>query len=92
MEGCKMSEYLEFCIIEQKPKTMIVGLWSKKSSDRLGLIKWYPGWRQYAFFPENGTLFNTGCLSEIQDRIKRMMEGRRDEQKRRTTTKGMVKI
>jgi len=87
-----MSEYLEFCIIEQKPKTMIVGLWSKKSSDRLGLIKWYPGWRQYAFFPENGTLFNTGCLSEIQDRIKRMMEGRRDEQKRRTTTKGMVKI
>ena len=79
-QGGKMSEYLEFSIIGQKPKTKIVGVWSKRSGDRLGLIKWYPGWRQYAFFPENYTVFNIGCLNEIQDRMKRMMDERRKNQ------------
>ena len=65
-----MSKYLEFCVIEEKPKTKIAGVWSKKSGDRLGIIKWYSRWRQYAFFPENGTLFNTDCLNDIQSYIK----------------------
>lgn len=77
-QGGKESEYLEFSLIEQKPKTKIIGVWSKKSSDRLGLIKWYGPWRQYAFFPENNTLFNTGCLNDIQIYIKAMMDGRRE--------------
>lgn len=65
-----MSKYLEFSLIEQKPKTKVVGVWSKRSSDRLGLIKWYGKWRQYAFFPENDTLFNVECLNDIQTYIK----------------------
>ena len=73
----KISKYLEFSLIEQKPKTKIVGVWAKKNGGRLGLIKWYGPWRQYAFYPEDETLFNTGCLKEIQAHIKKMMEGRR---------------
>ena len=76
----KVSEYLEFSLIEQKPKTKVVGVWAKKSSDRLGLIKWYGPWRQYAFFPENGTLFNIGCLYHIQIHMKGMMDERRKRQ------------
>ena len=74
----KMSEYLEFSLIEQKPKTKIVGVWAKRNGGRLGLIKWYGPWRQYAFYPESDTLFNTGCLEEIRIHIKKMMEGRRE--------------
>lgn len=64
-----MNEYLEFSLIEQKPKTKVIGVWSKKNSNRLGIIKWACGWRQYAFFPEKDTLFSAGCLADIQSHI-----------------------
>jgi hypothetical protein len=63
-----MSKYLEFATIEEK-KTKIIGVWSKKNGDRLGLIKWFGRWRQYAFFPETETLFNVECLNDIQSYI-----------------------
>jgi hypothetical protein len=31
----------------------------------LGSVKWYGRWRKYAFFPEAGTVFETGCLRDI---------------------------
>ena len=65
-----MSKYLEFSLIEKKPKTKVIGVWSKKHSDRLGIIKWFGRWRQYAFFPETGTVFNTECLNDIVSHIK----------------------
>jgi len=66
-----MSKYLEFKELESKPKTKVIGIWSKNQFGfRLGIIKWYSRWRQYAFFPENGTLFNTECLNDIQSYIR----------------------
>jgi hypothetical protein len=65
-----MSKYLEFSLIEKKPKTKVIGVWSKKSANRLGIIKWFGRWRQYAFFPETGTVFNTECLNDIVSHIK----------------------
>ena len=61
----KMSKYLEFSLIEKKPKTKVIGVWSKKHSNRLGIIKWFNRWRRYAFFPETGTAFDTECLNDI---------------------------
>jgi len=65
-----MSKYLEFLLLEKKPKTKVVVVYSKKSGDRLGIIKWYGAWRQYAFFPETGTIFNVECLNDIIIHIK----------------------
>jgi len=65
-----MSKYLEFNPIEQKPKTKVIGVYSKRSGDRLAIIKWYGAWRQYAFFPENKTIFNVECLNDIISYIK----------------------
>ena len=67
-----MSKYLNFSIIEKKPKTKVVNVWSKKSREALGIIKWYGRWRQYAFFPDNNTLFNTECLNDIIIHIKEL--------------------
>ena len=67
-----MSKYLEFSLIERKPKTKVIGVWSKKSADRLGIIKWFSGWRQYAFFPEKGTIFNVECLNDIVSHIEEL--------------------
>jgi len=72
-----MSKYLEFSLIEEKPiglgqKIKVIGVWSKKNGDRLGIIKWFGRWRQYAFFPENGTIFNVECLNDIQTYIREL--------------------
>jgi len=60
-----MSKYLEFTIIEHKPKTKVIAVTSKIHGNELGIIKWFGAWRQYAFFPEYNTLFNVGCLNDI---------------------------
>lgn len=36
-------------------------------ADLLGIVKWHGPWRQYAFFPEPGTVWSAGCLSDIVD-------------------------
>jgi len=65
-----MSKYLEFNIIERKLKTKVVGVYSKLHGNRLGRIKWYGAWRQYAFFPADLTIFNVECLDDIISYIK----------------------
>lgn len=69
-----VSKYLEFVVIGLKPKTMVVGVYSKKSGNILGEIKWFGRWHQYAFFPKSETVFNTECLSDIQSFIERLRE------------------
>lgn len=65
-----MSKYLAFILLEQKSKTKVIEVISKLHGFRLGVIKWFGRWRQYAFFPENGTVFNVECLNLIQSYIK----------------------
>ena len=72
-----MSKYLEFNIIEQKSKTKIIAVDSKLHGNTLGIIKWYGAWRQYAFYPKHGTLFNIECLNDITNKIKELMNERR---------------
>jgi hypothetical protein len=45
----------------------------------LGEIKWFGRWRQYAFFPEAGTVWNTDCLAEVSAQILKLMAARRDQ-------------
>lgn len=59
------SKYLEFKFLEAKPKTSVYGVFSKSGGYRLAIIKWYPSWRCYSFFPEHDTIWNNGCLKDI---------------------------
>jgi len=63
------TRYLKFKLVEQKEKTQVWEILSKTHDYRLGIIKWYGSWRQYCFFPEPGTVFNTDCMEDIQDFI-----------------------
>ena len=40
-----------------------VGIGSR--NEALGGVQWYGPWRQYCFFPEIDTVFNIGCLNDI---------------------------
>jgi hypothetical protein len=62
-------KYIEFNLVEQKPKTSIWAVRNIASQIILGYIKWHPQWRQYCFFPESDTIFSVGCLNDINSFI-----------------------
>ena len=50
---------------------------SKSQGSFLGSIGWFALWRQYCFFPNGNTVYNAGCLSDIQAFITARMKERR---------------
>ena len=66
----RMSEYLTFVDMPLiRRKTRVVEVHSKTSNDVLGIIKWWPAWRQYCFFPEEGTVWSIGCMHQVHNFI-----------------------
>lgn len=68
MTATSQSQYLEFELdLEASAgrKTEVWRIYSKRSGDLLGTIKWFGRWRQYAFFPEEGTIWNNDCLATV---------------------------
>lgn len=57
--------YLTFTRAPAPGTTQVWHVRSTRSGDLLGTIKWYGAWRQYTFWPEPHTTFNTGCLDTI---------------------------
>lgn len=54
------------------PKTWIVEVYAKDGDILLGKIKWYAQWRQYAFYPEEGTVFEKTCMNDISELTRRL--------------------
>lgn len=49
------------------PKTMVWSVLAQRDDAYLGRICWFANWRQYAFLPEGGTVFEQVCLRELAD-------------------------
>ena len=66
-------KYIKFI---QQPAKMITFRYACvniNSGTSLGMVKWYPHWRAYCFFPkEEELVFSAGCLSDIQDFINQL--------------------
>lgn len=62
------SKYLTFDRHDPTPprKTPMIVVSSKRSGDLLGFIRWYGPWRQFCFWPQSATIFNTGCMDDIK--------------------------
>ncbi|MDE1768910.1 MAG: hypothetical protein KGH62_06130, partial [Candidatus Micrarchaeota archaeon] len=61
-------KYIRFHVIEKKEKTKVYGVFTL-TDDLIGTIRWYPRWRQYSFFPDKETVWNNGCLRDLQNFI-----------------------
>jgi hypothetical protein len=73
-----MSAYLRFEHGRSpSEKTAVVRVYSLRSGDLLGQIRWMGRWRQYAFYPENLTIWNPDCLADISGEIAALMSARR---------------
>lgn len=72
------TEYLLFeRFLPSGRKTPIVKVTSKSTRVALGTIRWHGPWRQYCFYPLGGTIFNVGCMTDIQTVIGELMAERR---------------
>ena len=67
MADWRSSTYLDFgdAVQSLSGKTSIWVVSSKKRGDRLGVVSWYGPWMQYVFEPDEGCVFNHGCLTDI---------------------------
>ena len=50
------------------------GVFSESSGDRLGTIRWFGRWRQYAFYPEPETLYNPDTALTLPKAAKKIGE------------------
>lgn len=71
------SKYLLFRILEKKEKTDVYEVVSKLHDNQLGIVKWYARWRQYAFFPNQDTVWNKDCLNDIRYFLEILMHDRK---------------
>ena len=78
LEPIHTTKYLEFYHSYSKPKTEVWEIVSVRGI-HLGTIKWYSRWRQYCFFPQGGTVFNSTCMNDIKLFIEYQMEVRKNK-------------
>ena len=58
-------DFIHFVEIEQKPKTKVYACRISQGCADLGIVKWFPRWRKYCFFPEQDTIYDGQCLNNI---------------------------
>lgn len=73
------SKYLRFEPVEDgklRATTELFAVVSKSGQHLLGEVKWFPRWRRYGFFPEEGSVFDATCLQDITAFIDSKMQAR----------------
>jgi hypothetical protein len=55
-------------------KTSIWECKNSKSNTTLGIVKWYPSWRQYCYFPIIEAVYSSGCLDDISNFMNQLKE------------------
>lgn len=71
------SEYLVFTEVADTGKTKVWDVMSRSGGYRLAQIRWHGAWRQYVLRPEAQTIWNTGCLTDVQTFIRQQMAARK---------------
>ncbi len=71
-------QFINFKLVEHKPKTSVYSCCNNKSGGELGVVKWYSAWRQYCYFPTVQAVYSKGCLADIKDFIEQLNEVRRN--------------
>lgn len=77
------NQLIYFKVLEEKPKTKVYGVYSKKSKELLGKIFWWGSWRQYVFMPKSNnnieTIWSINCLQDVRNFMEDLMEAKNDK-------------
>jgi hypothetical protein len=74
------AKWIIFSLYDDTGKTKKYYVFTKDTpiSIKLGEIKWFGRWRQYAFFPEPNTVFEKQCLKDITNFLEKLMLERKN--------------
>lgn len=62
----QLGEYMVAMRMEDpKRKTQVWIIYAKRNMAVLGQVSWKGSWRQYAFRPSDGSVFNPGCMDDL---------------------------
>ena len=79
--------YLEYVHVRNSPtgRTLV---WEIRGKFGVGgYVKWYAPWRQYAFFPNEGTVWAGRCLTETDEFCKELTKEHNQRRKKATASK-----
>ncbi len=79
LEHRDLGQWMNLERLEREPgkKTDTWNVMSSMHGGRLGQVRWFCRWRQYAFYPGDGTIFNPECLHLLQLFLHHLMDQRR---------------
>lgn len=68
------SEYFNVEQEELQPgrKTHAYIIVNRRSGAAIGTIKWQGAWRQFCFLPFSNTMWSCGCLSDVNEAIRKI--------------------
>lgn len=69
--------HLQFSDVPFEGKTRKISVSNSQNGVLIGMIKFYPQWRKYVFYPETYTLFDVDCLTEITQMLEYLMNERK---------------
>lgn len=58
----RIYKYIEF--VREEKRWLCINV---RMQDTIGVVEWYPTWRQYIYAPEGATVYSAGCLDNIKD-------------------------
>jgi len=72
------SKWIIFGLYEDTGKTLKYNIYTKDIPQiKLGEVRWFGRWRQYAFFPESNTVFEKQCMKDITNFLETLMAERK---------------
>lgn len=95
MNTIKQPKWITFIELPQdknKKKTKTFVIKNKEYGGRIGIVKWYSGWRKYTFFPDNNTLYESDCLSDISNFLTQLMKEHKLEAKTKDIDKNVKSV
>lgn len=77
----RIGEYLVAANVPAEGRKTFIADIRSNEGVLLGQVKWYGAWRQYAFYPEPDTIFNAGCLQDLDEFLQRVTIAHREKRR-----------
>jgi hypothetical protein len=79
----KLSTHIRFDETPPSPgrKTKVFYVVAVQGEHPIGIVKFYPAWRKFCFFPDDGTTFDCDCLFTIAQFCEQQTRAHKDASK-----------
>lgn len=76
----KRKSHLEFRLIEEKKKTIVLGVHNVTKDENIGYIRWDGAWRKY-IYEDSWIKWDAQCLRDIADKLDQINDHHKNTKK-----------